>query len=367
MALENITSGAAHTIADLDPANPGGGDQVAQGDDHIRNIKHAIQLTWPNLSDTCSGVASEFAFAHKGGTVSGSAVIKGDVHIQGSASIAGALTVDGSASFSGNVTLAGTLSVSGHTVLKNGLEVNSTSTASGTVVFNVKSTIITGRLAVSATISGSIAEAAFARSASYAISALRATSASAAGRAVSASRALNATFATSAGFAHSASIATSAIHAASASYALSALRAVSASRALNATFATSAGRAASASYAISALRAVSASNAGFAKSASQAIQNHDTHVFSLWISGGTSVKYQSTGVTWSTRGTGRYTLSHNLGSSSIMIQVTPFGTDAELRHLGGISNNFANYVNYYLQSAGVDANFNHMVTLFVRL
>ena len=36
-------------ISDLEPARPQGGDSIAQGDDHIRNIKRSIKQTFPNV------------------------------------------------------------------------------------------------------------------------------------------------------------------------------------------------------------------------------------------------------------------------------------------------------------------------------
>lgn len=131
MSLEAITSGAAHTIADLVPSNPTAGDDVAQGDDHLRNIKLALQLTWPNLSDTCCGVAAELMIAHKGGTVSGALMVKDTLTVSSCAvigttlgvgtdmSVGGAISVDGKATFNGevsissNVAIGGTLNVTG--------------------------------------------------------------------------------------------------------------------------------------------------------------------------------------------------------------------------------------------------------------
>lgn len=210
MALESITSGAANTIADLDPTWPLVGDDVGQGDDHIRNIKKALQLTFENVSATVSGVASELAFAHKGGTVSGTALFLFDLNV------------------------AGQLSVSASAIFKSGVTIE-------------------GGLSVSATIVGhctSAGEADHAKSASYAISA---------------------GFAVSASYAHSALHAVSANYALSA---LSAQYAVSSQFALYANSCSVAALAKSASYAISALHAVSAdyaqsaSKAAFAVSAS---------------------------------------------------------------------------------------------------
>ncbi len=89
MSLENITSGAASTIASLDPNSPGSGEGLAQADDHLRNCKKAPQLTFPNISATVSGVAAELAFAHKGGTVSGNVMVRGNLSVSGSAFFGG--------------------------------------------------------------------------------------------------------------------------------------------------------------------------------------------------------------------------------------------------------------------------------------
>lgn len=145
MALETITAGS--TIDDLDTASPGGGEDISQGDDHLINIKKAVKFTFMNISATVSSVASELDFAHKGGTVSGNAYIKGTLTVSANAAIQGVLSASAA-------NIGGDLSVGGNVVISNGLQ-------------------------VSATISGSIEEAAFARSASYAYSAVHALSASA--------------------------------------------------------------------------------------------------------------------------------------------------------------------------------------------
>jgi len=44
MTVETVTY-----ISDLDQNNPAGGDSIAEGDDHIRNIKKAITGTFPNV------------------------------------------------------------------------------------------------------------------------------------------------------------------------------------------------------------------------------------------------------------------------------------------------------------------------------
>jgi hypothetical protein len=44
MTVESVTY-----ISDLEPARPQGGDSIAQGDDHIRNIKKALKTTFKNI------------------------------------------------------------------------------------------------------------------------------------------------------------------------------------------------------------------------------------------------------------------------------------------------------------------------------
>ena len=138
MALEDITAG--HTIANLVITNPADGDDVSQGDDHLRNFKKALQYSFPNISATASGVAAEFAFAHKGGTVSGNVVILGSLSVSGAMSVAstlsvsGAATIKGALSAEGAATLASTLSVSGAAVLKSTLSVVGAATIARTTL-----------------------------------------------------------------------------------------------------------------------------------------------------------------------------------------------------------------------------------------
>jgi len=54
MTVETVTF-----ISDLDQNNPAGGDSIAEGDDHIRNIKKAIKSTFPNISDAVTLTADE--------------------------------------------------------------------------------------------------------------------------------------------------------------------------------------------------------------------------------------------------------------------------------------------------------------------
>ena len=45
MAVESVTY-----INNLDPSLPSGGDSIAEGDDHIRNVKKGVKNTFPNVT-----------------------------------------------------------------------------------------------------------------------------------------------------------------------------------------------------------------------------------------------------------------------------------------------------------------------------
>lgn len=121
MALEDITAG--HSIANLVTTNPGDGDDIAQGDDHIRNVKKALQFTWPNINATVSSSPAEMDLAHKGGTISGSLRIMDTLSVSGAAVLKSTLLVEDAATISGAM------------VLKSGLTVEGTATFSATAVF----------------------------------------------------------------------------------------------------------------------------------------------------------------------------------------------------------------------------------------
>ena len=54
MAYENATY-----ISDLDPANPDGKDPIAEGDNHIRNIKGTLLTTFPNVTGEVTSTHEE--------------------------------------------------------------------------------------------------------------------------------------------------------------------------------------------------------------------------------------------------------------------------------------------------------------------
>ena len=157
MALEDITAG--NTIANLVLTNPADGDDASQGDDHIRNLKKSLQYTFPNISATASGVAAEFAFAHKGGTVSGNAVILGSLSVSGAMSVATTLSVSGAAVMKTTLTVEGATTLSGTTVVKNTLTVESVFTISANTASNVKPSVkVHGSINTNYTLSLELAE-----------------------------------------------------------------------------------------------------------------------------------------------------------------------------------------------------------------
>lgn len=165
MALEDITAGS--TIADLNTANPVTGDPISQGDDHLRNLKKAIKQTYPNVDSTVSASPAELDLAHKGGTISGSLVVMSDL------SVVGAATMKGNLSVSGNLAIGGTAAFTG-AVTGAGAKFD-TLTVSATTIAN--RLVVNGNAHFSATISGSVKEADYARSAGFAHSASEAGSA----------------------------------------------------------------------------------------------------------------------------------------------------------------------------------------------
>ena len=57
MTVENVTY-----ISDLEPANPKGGDSIAQGDNHIRNTKLALRNTFPNIDGEVKATDEELNY-----------------------------------------------------------------------------------------------------------------------------------------------------------------------------------------------------------------------------------------------------------------------------------------------------------------
>lgn len=57
-----MTVEAVTYINDLEPANPKGGDSIAQGDNHIRNTKLALRNTFPNIDGEVSATDEEMNY-----------------------------------------------------------------------------------------------------------------------------------------------------------------------------------------------------------------------------------------------------------------------------------------------------------------
>lgn len=139
MAVETITAAAQSTIADLNADWPLGPEDLRAGDDHIRNTKRALRLTFPGISETVQSIAQELDFAHQGGTVSGNATIKGWLSVSGTVNTQWLVTTQGiSARGNGivatDINATGSISASGSLIAGTSLRVNETTSLSGTVV-----------------------------------------------------------------------------------------------------------------------------------------------------------------------------------------------------------------------------------------
>lgn len=54
-----MTVETVNYISDLDQNNPAGGDSIAEGDDHIRNIKKSLANTFPNITGQVTATHDE--------------------------------------------------------------------------------------------------------------------------------------------------------------------------------------------------------------------------------------------------------------------------------------------------------------------
>ena len=54
MAVESVTY-----INNLDPSLPSGGDSIAEGDDHIRNVKKGIKATFPSVTGAVTATQAQ--------------------------------------------------------------------------------------------------------------------------------------------------------------------------------------------------------------------------------------------------------------------------------------------------------------------
>ena len=76
MALEDLTG--TKYLDDLNSSNPVAGDNVSEGDDHIRGIKNVLKLTFPNIDAACNVTPTELNLID-GGTARGTdALASGD-------------------------------------------------------------------------------------------------------------------------------------------------------------------------------------------------------------------------------------------------------------------------------------------------
>ena len=57
MALEDLTG--TKYLDDLNSSNPAAGDNVSEGDDHIRGIKNVLKLTFPNVDAAVNATPTE--------------------------------------------------------------------------------------------------------------------------------------------------------------------------------------------------------------------------------------------------------------------------------------------------------------------
>ena len=60
MALEDLTG--TKYLDDLVETNPAAGDNVSEGDDHIRGIKNVLKLTFPNVDAAVNATPTELNY-----------------------------------------------------------------------------------------------------------------------------------------------------------------------------------------------------------------------------------------------------------------------------------------------------------------
>lgn len=87
-------------ISDLVPSNPGGGDDVSAGDDHIRLLKSILQTTFPNINGAVNATPAELNI------IAGLIATTAQLNAIASLTANRALVTDGS----GNITASGTIS-----------------------------------------------------------------------------------------------------------------------------------------------------------------------------------------------------------------------------------------------------------------
>ena len=97
MALEDLTG--TKYIDDLVATNPAAGDNVSEGDDHIRGIKNTIKLTFPNVNAAVNATPTELNYVD-GVTSAIQTQLDAKLPLAGGA-------------MSGNITMAGSETVDG--------------------------------------------------------------------------------------------------------------------------------------------------------------------------------------------------------------------------------------------------------------
>ena len=96
MALEDLTG--TKYIDDLNSANPAAGDNVSEGDDHIRGIKNVLKTTFPNIDGAINATDTELNYVDgvtsavqtqldaklpkAGGTMTGDLILGDDVKLE---------------------------------------------------------------------------------------------------------------------------------------------------------------------------------------------------------------------------------------------------------------------------------------------
>lgn len=133
----------ATTVSSLDITYPEVGDNVSQGDDHLRLIKRSLTNTFPDLTATVSCASAELLFAKQGGTVSGNAMISGTLTVEGIStfklgiSTNSSIHVGTSLTVSAGAVIKGGLTVSGNAVVAGSLSVSGNATVGGKLIGNL--------------------------------------------------------------------------------------------------------------------------------------------------------------------------------------------------------------------------------------
>ena len=108
MALEDLTG--TKYIDDLVATNPAAGDNVSEGDDHIRGIKNVLKTTFPNIDGAITATDTELnavtatanaALPKAGGTMTGDLILGDNVKLEVGSASGGDLQIyhDGSDSY----------------------------------------------------------------------------------------------------------------------------------------------------------------------------------------------------------------------------------------------------------------------------